>query len=260
MRYIIVVIACKGNAFTFKDRVVSCLNCTNSPAAYNFLLMLGLMLFCCTFFGSNKISDTTMTPITYLALGDSYTIGEQVADNERFPVQTAVLLREQGYAVADPEIIATTGWTTDELEAGIRAAHITQTYDIVTLLIGVNNQYRGWPVAQYEKEFRELLLKAIAFARNEPSHVVVLSIPDWGVTPFAADRDQQQIAMEIDAYNAANKAIAQQMKVPYLDITAFTREASHDKELVAADGLHPSGKDYARWAAALAPLLQQALH
>jgi lysophospholipase L1-like esterase len=222
--------------------------------------MLGLMLFCCTFFGSNKISDTIMTPITYLALGDSYTIGEQVADSERFPVQTAVLLRQQGYSVANPEIIATTGWTTDELEAGIAAAHITQTYDIVTLLIGVNNQYRGWSLSQYESEFRELLKKAIAFAGNRSSHVVVLSIPDWGVTPFAADRDRQQIAVEINAYNAANKAIAQQMKVPYLDITAFTREALHDKDLVAADGLHPSGKDYHRWAAALAPLLQQALH
>lgn len=234
--------------------------CTNSPPAYNFLHMLVLMLFCCTFFGSNKISDTTMTPITYLALGDSYTIGEQVADSERFPVQTAALLRQQGYSVANPEIIATTGWTTDELEAGIAAAHITQTYDIVTLLIGVNNQYRGWSLSQYESEFRELLKKAIAFAGNRPSHVVVLSIPDWGVTPFAADRDRQQIAVEIDAYNAANKAIAQQMKVPYLDITAFTREALQDKDLVAADGLHPSGKDYHRWAAALVPLLQHALH
>jgi lysophospholipase L1-like esterase len=222
--------------------------------------MLGLMLFCCTFFGSHKILDTTMTPITYLALGDSYTIGEQVTDQECFPVQTAALLRQQGYLVLDPQIIATTGWTTDELKAGITAAHITQTYDIVTLLIGVNNQYRGWSLTQYEAEFRDLLKTAIAFASNNPSQVVVLSIPDWGVTPFAADRNREQIAQEIDAYNAANKAIAQQLKVPYLDITGFTREAAHDKELVAADGLHPSGKDYRRWAAALLPLLQQALH
>jgi lysophospholipase L1-like esterase len=222
--------------------------------------MLGLMLFCCTFFGSHKILDTTMTPITYLALGDSYTIGEQVTDQECFPVQTAALLRQQGYLVLDPQIIATTGWTTDELEAGITAAHITQIYDIVTLLIGVNNQYRGWSLTQYEAEFRDLLKKAIAFAGNNPSQVVVLSIPDWGVTPFAADRNRKQIAQEIDAYNAANKAIAQQLKVPYLDITGFTREAAHDKELVAADGLHPSGKDYRRWATALLPLLQQALH
>lgn len=222
--------------------------------------MLGLMLFCCSFFCSNQISDTTMIPVTYLALGDSYTIGEQVSASERFPVQAAALLREQGFEVTDPEIIATTGWTTDELEAGIAATHISKTYDIVTLLIGVNNQYRGRSVEEYETEFTALLQKAIVFAGNNPSHVVVLSIPDWGVTPFAADRDREQICREIDAYNAANKAIAEEWLVPYLDITHFTREAAHDAELVAGDGLHPSGKDYSRWAKALLPLLQQALH
>ncbi|MFY0254848.1 SGNH/GDSL hydrolase family protein [Chitinophaga sp. 30R24] len=200
-----------------------------------------------------------MMPITYLALGDSYTIGEQVPDHERFPVQTVALLRQEGYTMADPRIIATTGWTTDELEAGIAAAHIGQTYDIVTLLIGVNNQYRGRSVTEYREEFAALLKKAIAFAGNRPGHVVVLSIPDWGVTPFAADRDQQQISREIDVYNAANKAIAGDMQVPYLYITHFTREAPQDPELVAPDGLHPSGKDYHRWALALAPLLAQAL-
>lgn len=260
MRYVIVVIGCKGNAFPLKAGARSCLICTNYPTAYNFLLMLGLMLFCCTFFGSNKILDTSMTPITYLALGDSYTIGERVADSERFPVQTAALLRQQGFQVEDPQIIATTGWTTGELEDGIAAAHITQIYDIVTLLIGVNNQYRGQSVTEYEGGFTALLKQAIAFAGNKPSHVVVLSIPDWGVTPFAADRDRATISAEIDAYNAANKAIAAQMQVPYLDITPFTREAPQDKELLASDGLHPSGKDYHRWAVALAPLLQHALH
>lgn len=200
-----------------------------------------------------------MIPVTYLALGDSYTIGEQVAYTECFPVQAAALLREQGIAVEDPQIIATTGWTIDELEAGIAAAHIHKTYDIVTLLIGVNNQYRGRSVEEYAAEFTALLQKAIAFAGNNPAHVVVLSIPDWGVTPFAAGRDREQISREIDAYNAANKTIAEEWLVPYLDITHFTREAPQDPELVAADGLHPSGKDYSRWAAALLPLLQQAL-
>ncbi|MBS0027869.1 SGNH/GDSL hydrolase family protein [Chitinophaga sp. 22321] len=200
-----------------------------------------------------------MTPIKYLALGDSYTIGEQVAGNERFPVQTAQLLRQQGLQVDEPLIIATTGWTTAELEEGIKAANITETYDVVTLLIGVNNQYRGQYITDYTAEFTLLLKKAIAFAGNRPSHVVVLSIPDWGVTPFAADRNREQIATEIDDYNAVNKRIAEEMQVPYLNITHFTREAVHDPELVAADGLHPSGKDYSRWAHALAPLLQQAL-
>ncbi|WP_106531382.1 SGNH/GDSL hydrolase family protein [Chitinophaga niastensis] len=201
-----------------------------------------------------------MTPISYLALGDSYTIGEQVADKERFPVQVANILRSKGYSVEDPLIIATTGWTTDELEQGIAAAHITKIYDIVTLLIGVNNQYRGRSVKEYEGEFTALLKKAIVFAGNKSSHVVVLSIPDWGVTLFAADRNRAQIAAEIDAYNAANKAIADSMQVPYLDITPFTREAAQDNSLLATDGLHPSGKDYGRWAKALASVLQQALH
>jgi lysophospholipase L1-like esterase len=218
------------------------------------------MLFCYTFFCSNKISDTTMTPVSYLALGDSYTIGEQVAEQERFPIQAVNLLRSKGYAVEDPLIVATTGWTTDELEEGIANAHINKIYDIVTLLIGVNNQYRGRTVKEYEVEFTALLKKAITFAGNKPSHVVVLSIPDWGVTPFAADRNRVQIATEIDAYNAANKAIADNMRVPYLDITPFTREAAQDHTLLASDGLHPSGKDYARWAKALVSVLQQALH
>lgn len=200
-----------------------------------------------------------MIPVTYLALGDSYTIGEQVPSPESFPMQAAALLREQGIAVDDPQVIATTGWTTDELEAGIAAAHRHKTYDIVTLLIGVNNQYRGRSVEEYATEFTGLLQKAIAFAGNNPAHVVVLSIPDWGVTPFAADRNREQISREIDAYNAVNKTIAGEWLTPYLDITHFTREAPHDPELVAADGLHPSGKDYRRWAAALLPLLLQAL-
>ena len=200
-----------------------------------------------------------MTPISYLALGDSYTIGEQVAEVERFPVQAAVMLREKGYRVKGPEIIATTGWTTGELELGIAAAHINQTFDIVTLLIGVNDQYRGRSLGEYKEAFTALLQQAIAFAGNRPSHVVVLSIPDWSVTPFAADRNRAQIAAEVAAFNVANKTIAEQWRVPYLDITPFTREAAENKDLLAADGLHPSGKDYRRWARALAPLLEQAL-
>ncbi|TWF39144.1 lysophospholipase L1-like esterase [Chitinophaga polysaccharea] len=259
MRYVIVVIGCKGNAFPLKARSSFYRHRANFPPVYNFLLMLVLMLFCCTFFCNNKIADTRMTPITYLALGDSYTIGEQVAYPECFPVQAAALLREKGYQVDKPVIIATTGWTTDELLAGIAAAHITHTYDIVTLLIGVNNQYRGRSVEEYRQEFAALLQQAIAFAGNRPAHVVVLSIPDWGVTPFAANRDREQIAKEIDAYNAVNKAIAVEQQVQYVDITPFTREASKDLSLVATDGLHPSGKDYHRWALALAPRLEQAL-
>ncbi|NML37406.1 SGNH/GDSL hydrolase family protein [Chitinophaga sp. G-6-1-13] len=201
-----------------------------------------------------------MVPYSFLALGDSYTIGESVAETERFPAQTVQLLRNKGIAINDAKIVATTGWTTDELEKGIREARITGTFDLVTLLIGVNNQYRGRSLEEYREQFTQLLQQAIDFAGHRPSHVVVLSIPDWGVTPFAADRDRAAIAREIDAFNAANKAIAAAQGVHWLDITAYTREAVQDASLVAADGLHPSGKDYARWAADLAALSAHILH
>ncbi len=200
-----------------------------------------------------------MVPYSFLALGDSYTIGESVAETERFPVQTVRLLRDRGIAIDDPKIVATTGWTTDELEKGIREARITGTFDLVTLLIGVNNQYRGRSVDEYREQFTGLLQQAIDFAGHRPGHVVVLSIPDWGVTPFAADRDTAAIAREIDAFNAVNKAIAAAQGVHWLDITPYTRAARQDTSLVAADGLHPSGKDYARWAADLAALSAEIL-
>lgn len=196
-----------------------------------------------------------MTPLRYLALGDSYTIGESVAPEERFPAQTVQLLRQQGLAISDPQIIAVTGWTTDELQQGIREAAISGTFDVVTLLIGVNNQYRGRDVDNYRTEFAALLHQAIGFAGGRAGKVVVLSIPDWGVTPFAVARDRAAIAWEIDVYNAANKAIAADSGVHYLDITPLTREAATDTSLIAPDGLHPSGKDYARWATALSKIL-----
>ncbi|WP_168810795.1 SGNH/GDSL hydrolase family protein [Chitinophaga oryzae] len=200
-----------------------------------------------------------MVPYSFLALGDSYTIGESVAETERFPMQTARLLRDKGVAMADPRIVAVTGWTTDELENGIREAGITGTFDLVTLLIGVNNQYRGRSLDEYREQFTRLLQQAVDFAGRRRGHVVVLSIPDWGVTPFAADRDRAAIAREIDAFNAVNKAVAATEGVHWLDITPYTREAAQDTSLVAADGLHPSGKDYARWAADLAALSAEIL-
>ncbi|QJB35575.2 SGNH/GDSL hydrolase family protein [Chitinophaga oryzae] len=217
------------------------------------------MLFCCSFFYHDKTADTLMVPYSFLALGDSYTIGESVAETERFPMQTARLLRDKGVAMADPRIVAVTGWTTDELENGIREAGITGTFDLVTLLIGVNNQYRGRSLDEYREQFTRLLQQAVDFAGRRRGHVVVLSIPDWGVTPFAADRDRAAIAREIDAFNAVNKAVAATEGVHWLDITPYTREAAQDTSLVAADGLHPSGKDYARWAADLAALSAEIL-
>lgn len=191
----------------------------------------------------------------YLALGDSYTIGEMVAFQDNFPNRLVALMKSAGNNFQPPRIIAQTGWTTDELEAGIVAAGQEQplrsSYDFVTLLIGVNNQYRGRTAENYQPEFEELLKKAIGFAGGKADHVAVLSIPDWGVTPFATDRDRAQIAGEIDAYNKVNRQVAQLYKVHYINITPWTREAATDLSLLAADGLHPSAKEYQRWAESL---------
>jgi lysophospholipase L1-like esterase len=233
-----------------------------------FRIFFGAMALCLASFQSNIMSPkafaqsgdalTTDTAaeqavsLNYLALGDSYTIGESVPLYESFPYQAVQQMRKKGLEIAAPEIIARTGWTTDELQIGIRANQLLKEYDFVSLLIGVNNQYRGRTTENYAPEFEELLEQAIAFAGGKKERVVVLSIPDWSATPFAEGRDRQKIASEIDAYNAVNKRIAQQYGIHYLDVTPGTREALKDKALVAKDGLHPSGKDYGRWAAPLA--------
>jgi lysophospholipase L1-like esterase len=200
-----------------------------------------------------------MQALRYLALGDSYTIGESVSETERFPEQTAAKLRAAGLQVEPPLIIARTGWTTDELQEGIRVKHPPGPFDLVSLLIGVNNQYRGLPIEEYSKSFLELLKEAIDFAGKNPSRVFVLSIPDWGVTPFAEGRDRYRIAKDIDAFNAVNRGHAGKAGVHYLDITPLTRNASTDKALVAHDGLHPSGKAYGQWAELLAEQMQKTL-
>lgn len=193
---------------------------------------------------------------TYLALGDSYTIGEQVNHEAGFPVQAVARLNNQ-YAlpVAEPRIIAVTGWTTDELAAAIKAEQVQGTYDMVTLLIGVNNQYRNRDIESYRKEFTALLEQAIGFACNRPERVFVLSIPDWGVTPFAEGRDRNEIAEQIDAYNSVNRAVTAAYTCHYLDITESTREHGRDESFLTPDKLHYSGKEYGLWADALAPMI-----
>lgn len=186
--------------------------------------------------------------MTFLALGDSYTIGESVNENERWPNQAVKLLEERGIHFEKPEIIAQTGWTTFELEEALEKRNIQQTYDWVSLLIGVNNQYRGLNLLDYQIEFERLLKKAIVFSGNKPMHVVVLSIPDWGVTPFAKDRNRKQIADEIDQFNTVNKKIAEAFKVNYIEITNHTRLAEKNPTLIASDGLHPSAVEYFHWA------------
>jgi lysophospholipase L1-like esterase len=193
--------------------------------------------------------------IHYLALGDSYTIGEAVPSSQNFPNQLAAMFGAAGIEI-ETTIIAKTGWTTDELATGIvNARPLRSKYDLVSLLIGVNDQYRGRPVELYEPVFRELLEEALAFAGGVRERVFVVSIPDWGVTPFAKDRDAEKIAKEIDAYNMVNKKIAGELGISYFDITHFTREAANDLSLVTSDGLHPSARDYERWAKLIFPVL-----
>ncbi len=188
----------------------------------------------------------------YLALGDSYTIGESVSEEERWPNQLAALVNSS--KEIDVTIIARTGWTTSELWQGIQAVAPQGTYDMVSLLIGVNNQYRGYDMNEYREEFKFLLEKSIEYAGGNPEHVIVLSIPDWGVTPFAWGRDSAQIAADIDSYNAINLEEAKNAGVHYVDVTPVSREAVSNPALIAGDGLHPSGKMYAEWAKLALPI------
>jgi lysophospholipase L1-like esterase len=187
--------------------------------------------------------------LSYLALGDSYSIGEGVAEQDRWPMQLARGLRDAGIPLADPRIIATTGWTTDELSAAMDAAEPLGEWAFVSLLIGVNNQYRGRAVDDYVGEFARLLQRAIALAGARPDRVLVLSIPDWGVTPFAhaSGRDLMAIANDLDAYNAAAQALCEAHGVAFVDISAASRDGGGTAEMLAADGLHPSAGMYARW-------------
>jgi len=196
---------------------------------------------------------------TYLALGDSYTIGEQVPMHDNFPHQLVKKLKERKIDVADPVIIAKTGWTTDELATAIREHNLHESFSIVTLLIGVNNQYRGRDLNNYKEEFTQLLTQAIVFANGHTQNVFVVSIPDWGVTPFAEGRDRQKVAHEIDAYNAACRDISLAHKCHFTDITDSTRHNGTNSLFLAADGLHPSAREYEIWATRLAPLVVKAL-
>lgn len=186
---------------------------------------------------------------TYLALGDSYTIGESVKEEERYPVMLAKELNQAQIPINSPDIIARTGWTTDELLSAIEKKNPSNTYDLVSLLIGVNNQYRGYSVNTYRKEFETLLKIAIEKAKGNKNRVFVLSIPDYGVTPFAKNSDTAKIAKEIDIFNNINREISQLYGVKYFDITPISRKAKDNAQLIAKDGLHPSGLMYKEWVA-----------
>ncbi|NLB12903.1 MAG: SGNH/GDSL hydrolase family protein [Gammaproteobacteria bacterium] len=195
----------------------------------------------------------------YLALGDSYSIGEGVPETGRWPLQLAAALRAEVIALAPPRIIATTGWTTDELAAAMDAAEPLGRWDLVSLLIGVNNQYRGRPLDEYREQFGQLLRRAIGLAGGDAGRVFVLSIPDWGVTPFAQGRERGTIAAQIDAFNGAARTICDGHDVLFIDITPTSRERGGEPDMLAEDGLHPSAAMYARWVEAALPQLRALL-
>lgn len=188
-----------------------------------------------------------MSNVRFLALGDSYTIGESVAEQDRWPNQLAAMLESQGRRT-DVTIIARTGWTVNELWQGIEAGPPEGTYDLVTLLIGVNDQYRGYRQEDYRQDFRFMLGMAIEYAGEDSNKVIVLSIPDWGITPFAAGKDSTAIARQIDEFNAINQQETRFAGAHYVNVTDISRMAKDDPQLTAGDGLHPSARMYRMWA------------
>ncbi len=196
---------------------------------------------------------------SYLALGDSYTIGESVPLHEGFPYQVVQRLRKKGLHFHAPEVVAKTGWTSFELADHILHTQLNEHYDFVSLLIGVNNQYRGLQISEFENDFEYLLKKAIYFANNKPEKVIVLSIPDWGVTPFAAERDTNKISQEIDAFNKVCEDKVKKLGGHFIDITTQTRLAKNDESLLASDKLHYSDKSHAVWAEKVASTIEKNL-
>lgn len=190
-----------------------------------------------------------------LCLGDSYTIGEALPEKESFPFQLVAQLKNKGISFFPPEIVAKTGWTTQETLEAMKLHSFKKWYDWVTVLSGVNNQYRGHSIESYKTEFNHLLNWALELAGGYSHHVIVLSIPDWGCTPFAHDRDVAKISLEIDLFNSANRQMADEKRMHYVDICQGSRLAKDHGELVAADGLHPSAEEYARWAKLLAIII-----
>ncbi|MGO1000572.1 SGNH/GDSL hydrolase family protein [Lysobacter sp. CA196] len=199
--------------------------------------------------------------LSYLALGDSYTIGEAVPEAGRWPLQMAGALRGLGIGLADPRIIATTGWTTDELALALDLAEPLGQWDFVSLLIGVNNQYRGRSAPQYAGEFRELLERAIRYAHGRADRVLVLSVPDWGATPFGASdkRGPATIGAELDVFNRTAREICARHEVAFVDITPVSRARGSEAAMVAEDGLHPSAAMYAQWAELAVPVARRLL-
>ena len=253
------------NADFIRIKVMRVKTFVHLPVVF-YLCFTALLLLSCTKRYPAKllppvVSDTVIPTgsKTYLALGDSYTIGQSVPASERFPVQLVSLLRSAGYLMTEPEIVATSGWTTGNLIEATKAVNSGKKFDVVSLLIGVNNQYQGRSLEEYRSQFTTLVIQSIQFAGNDPAKVVVLSIPDYSVTPYAQNADRKLIASEIDEFNRVNKQISDLYKVQYIDVTGESRKAAGDPSLIAADGLHFSGKEYKIWAELMLPLFKNIL-
>lgn len=210
-------------------------------------LGIALSLVACSVPNANKDMENLASPLNYLALGDSYTIGESVAEKERWPLQLTDRLNRDGVEMKSPKIIATTGWRTDQLKAAIATdEELLETYDLVSLLIGVNNQFQGKSVESFAPEFEDLLKKAIQLTGSDVSKVFVVSIPDYGKTPFGSG-NAEAIGKALDAYNAVSREICDKYNVKYFNITPISRQDDPNGELIAEDNLHPSGRQYQLW-------------
>ncbi len=232
-----------------------------------FMISILLISLASIFACSKKTMDPIVSPVTgtadtlktYLALGDSYTIGQSVGAGERFPAQTVQLLKQQGIRIGEPRYIAQTGWTTENLQQAIASENLLPPYDVVSLLIGVNDQYQGRDTGGYALRFAQLLQKSIQLAGGNKARVFVLSIPDYSVTPFVPASSKPRVRQEIDWFNDINRRITLNAGVSYTDITPSTRQAETDPGLLANDGLHPSGSEYRKWAEMLAPKMKTLL-
>ena len=236
------------------------------------LIVAALTLYACrmraadTSSGEHDASDSPRMPadphyagkFSFLALGDSYTIGESVEPKDRWPVQLAAMMRATGVDLSDPQIIAVTGWTTGDLLAVMNRTKLADRYDLVMLLIGVNNQFQHRPLAEYRNQFSELLSRAIRLAGGNKNHVVVLSFSDWGVTTFGQQVENDDVSADVDRFNAANLELSKQADVKYVDITPISRQMADHPGALADDGLHPSAEQYTAWAKLALPAVQAA--
>jgi len=196
--------------------------------------------------------------VRYLALGDSYTVGEGVPTEDQWPRQLCALLRERDAEMRELVMIARTAWTTDELHDAIDAAPPTGKFELVTLMVGVNDQYRDRALAEFEAEFEGVLRRALSFTRR-PSHLIALSIPDWGAAPFADGRDRSRITQEISAFNNRAREIVQAAGAHWVDVLPSSQHMADDRSLAVEDGLHPSGAMYRAWAELVLPVALRSL-